>query len=223
MIYATLSADIVKSTSFSANDTLRLRKYLQSFIDDPRFNTDGSWGRVVRGDGMEFVEVHPNTILRHALLLKCYVKFFEPEDSTDKEFKRYGIRIAISIGELRINDKKLGIIDGEAIYQSGRGLTELSESKSETLLFASNNSSLSSLEIICSLIDTIINKATARQCEVLYYKLLNYNESKIAETIGIGQSAVNQHAAAASWSSISKAVTYFENYPLNALRHDTIL
>lgn len=217
MIYGTLSADIVKSTSFSANDTLRLRKYLQSFIDNQPLNNNGSWGRVVRGDGIELVEVHPNTILRLALLLKCYVRFFEPEDSTDKEFKRYGVRIAISIGELRISDKELGIIDGEAIYQSGRALTELTESRSETLSFASNNSSLSCIEVICSLVDTIINKATARQCEILYYKLLRYNELKIAKVIGINQSAVNQHAAAASWNAISKAVTYFENYPFNTI------
>lgn len=215
MIYATLSADIVKSTSFSAKDTFRLRNYLQSFIDNNLGENTSSWGRIVKGDGLELVETNPNDILRLALMLKCYVRFFVPEDNSDKEFKRYGVRIAISVGELRINDKEQGIIDGEAIYQSGRGLSELSENKMNTLLFASNNPTLSGIEVMCSLVDTILNRTTARQCEILYYKLLGYNESKIAEILKIKQSTVNQHATAANWNAIAKAITYFENYPFN--------
>lgn len=215
MVYATLSADIVKPTSFSANDTFRLRKYLQSFIDNNLAKGTDCWGRIIKGDGLELVETDPNNILRLALMLKCYVRFFAPEDNSDKDFKRYGIRIAISVGELRINDKEQGIIDGEAIYHSGRGLYELSESRTDTLLFVSDTPALSGIEVICSLIDAILNQTTARQCEILYYKLLGYNESKIAEILNIKQSTVNQHAAAASWNAIAKAVNYFENYPFN--------
>lgn len=70
MVYATLSADIVKSTSFSANDTFRLRKYLQSFIDNNLAKGTDRWGRIIKGDGLELVETNPNNILRFALMLR---------------------------------------------------------------------------------------------------------------------------------------------------------
>lgn len=212
MIYATLSADVVKSTSLSAEDTFRLKDYLQSFIDTLSMDGENSWGRIVKGDGLELVDTCPNGILRVALMLKCYIRFFEPNVKPDKKFERYGIRIAISVGNLRINDKKEGIIDGEAIYQSGRALSVLSKSKKETLLFVSDNPLLSGIDIICSLLDDIMNRATARQCEILYYKLRRYNELRIANILHIKQATVNQHASAASWNVISKAVSYFENF-----------
>lgn len=212
MIYATLSADVVKSTSLSAEDTFRLKDYLQSFIETLSKEGRNSWGRIVKGDGLELVETSPNEILRIALMLKCYIRLFEPKDESDKKFKRYGIRMAISVGELRINNKDEGIIDGEAIYQSGRGLSELSKRKNDTLLFVSDNPLLSGMDVICSLLDDIMNRATSRQCEILYYKLMRYNESKIAETLHIKQATVNQHASAASWNVISKAVSFFESY-----------
>ena len=215
MEYGTLSADIVKSTSFSANDTVRLKNYLQSFIDNLPQEDDNTWGRIVKGDGLELVLANPNNILRIAIMLKCYIRFFAPADNSARNFKRYGVRIAISVGELRINNKEQGILDGEAIYLSGLGLSELSENKNDTLLFLSNNSSLNSIEVICSLLDGIINKATSRQCEILYYKLQKYNELKISEILGIGQSTVNQHATSTNWNAIAKAVAYFENYPFN--------
>jgi len=215
MLYGTLSADIVKSTSLSAEDTFRLKEYLQSFIDELLVDNDCDWGRIVKGDEVELVRTNPNELLRIALILKCYVRFFKPEDEFDIDFKRQGIRISIGIGELRINDKQQGIIDGEAIYLSGRGLVYLSKAKNETIFFSSNDPSLDGIEVICSLLDTIISKATSRQCEVLYYKLKKYSELKIADILKIKQSAVNQHATSASWNAIAKAVNYFEKYHFN--------
>lgn len=215
MIYATLSADIVKSTSLSTKDTFRLRNYLQLFINKASLENKGVWGRIIKGDELELVATNPNSILRIALLLKCYIRMFNPEDSASKVFKKYGIRIAIGIGELRINDKLQGIIDGDAIYLSGRGLSELSESKTDYFLLASKDSSLSGLDIICSLLDVLINNATARQCEILYYRLQKKNEYQIAEILGIKQATVNGHSTSISWNTISKAVSYFEDYNFN--------
>lgn len=224
MEYATLSADIVKSTSLSTNDTIRLKNYLQSFIDNLSQEDDNTWGRIVKGDGLELVVANPNAILRIALMLKCYVRSFEPVDDFAENFKRYGVRIAISVGKLRINDKERGILDGEAIYLSGRGLSELSENKNDIMLFISEDSSLNCIDVICTLLNVVINKATSRQCEILYYKLQKYNELKISEVLGISQSTVNQHANTACWNAIAKAVAYFENHPFNKnTNHDIVL
>lgn len=63
MIYATLSADIVKSTSLSTKDTFRLRNYLQLFINKASFENKGVWGRIIKGDELELVATNPNSII----------------------------------------------------------------------------------------------------------------------------------------------------------------
>lgn len=50
-------------------------------------------------------------------------------------FDKYGVRIALGIGSMRIIDKELGIMDGEAIYLSGRKISEQSTSgKSKAII-----------------------------------------------------------------------------------------
>lgn len=210
MRYATLSADIVRSTSLSTDDTIRLKNFLQQFLNHISSSYKGTWGRIIKGDGLELVTEMPNDILRIALLLKCYIRMFKPQDESDKYFKKYGIRIAVSVGGLRINDETKGIIDGEAIYMSGRGLDMMSD-KTENLRFFSNDESLSGMDVIYSLLDVLLSKATSRQCETIYYRLQGYNETKTAEILGINQSAVNQHCASANWSTIAMALQYFDN------------
>lgn len=211
MKYGTISADIVESTSLSKNDLLRLQEHIQSFINSIPSESEEEWSRIVKGDSVEIVTDKPGNLLRLALMLKCYIRMFIPENNTSTKFQRYGIRISLGVGDLRINDKKRGILDGESIYLSGRGLSTLSESNSDTLLFNSSKEELNGIDVICSLLDAILNKATSRQCEIIFYKLQKYNEQGIADILGIKQSAVNQHATSASWNAIAKAIIYFEN------------
>ncbi len=67
-------------------------------------------------------------VFRISLIVKTYIKAFAKEIlEIEKKvsgrfflFEKYGIRTAIGIGELSRLDLKKGIIDGEAIYFSGR-------------------------------------------------------------------------------------------------------
>jgi len=60
-------------------------------------------------------------------------------------------------------------------------------------------------------LDVLFSKATARQCEVLYLKLMNYSENQIAEKLKIAQSVVNQHSTSVGWNAIERAVIYFND------------
>ena len=60
------------------------------------------------------------------------------------------------------------------------------------------------------LLDVLFKDATARQSEILYYKLLGLNEEEIAAKLNIKQSAVNQHSNAVGWKAIEATVNYFE-------------
>ena len=66
------------------------------------------------------------------------------------------------------------------------------------------------MDVILGLLDAILKEMTIRQSEILYYKLLGFNEEEIASKLSIKQSAVNQQSNSFSWSSIESAVNYFE-------------
>ena len=89
-VYATLSADIVDSTSLLAEDTVKLKESLEGFFPVMKSFCGEAWGRVVRGDSVECVIPEVAQSLRIALLLKCYVKMLEL-DSASRTMKKKGI------------------------------------------------------------------------------------------------------------------------------------
>lgn len=210
MLYATISADIVDSTKLTAEDTIRVNKLLTDFLDPMKMVSEGSWGRVVKGDAFECVLMDPHDLLRVALMLKCYVKTFVPERS-NPEFSKYGIRIAMAVGGLRTSDESLGIIDGDAIYKTGRAMEEKRPNVRGTMKYCNDDPDAEAVKAIVSLCDVVINKSTGKQCEVLYNKLCGKDEVEMAAALGKSRPTVNAHSQKAGWIAIERAVKYFES------------
>jgi hypothetical protein len=222
MIKAVISGDIVASTSLSVKGRTYLEEALSRLLDElnAKFRM---YGRMIKGDYLECVIPEPEDSLRVALIIKAFIKSIAADDSLIniddprfKFFKTYGIRLAIGYGELSRFEPEKGIIDGEAIYLSGRRINEEITYKKEriviksTLFFASGNEKLNGeFEPLLGLIDVLMSKATAKQCEVLYMKLMNYNEDAIALKMHIAQPVVNQHSTSVGWNAIEKAVIRF--------------
>jgi hypothetical protein len=81
-----------------------------------------------------------------------------------------------------------------------------------TLFIKSNNDKLDGeIQPLLSLIDIMISKNTEKQCEVLYLKLMGYNEESIVKKLKKRQSTVNEQSTIAGWNAIEKAVQRFEN------------
>ena len=218
MIRATISADIVSSTALSVFDLMHLQSVIRQFLDELSVKSqDADWGRLFKGDSVEIFLSNPHEALRTALLLKALVKktFVESNMETKQSlFKKFGIRIAIGIGEMRMADKNRDVLDGEAIYYSGRALekgTKEGLSVKRSMYFACKDSLFSEqMDVMLGLLDMLFKEATSKQCEVLYYKLMGMNEVEIAEKLGVVQSVVNQHSNAIGWNAIESAVNYFE-------------
>jgi len=218
---ATISADVVSSTALDKKQRLVLEKKLINLLSilEAEFASAGFFGRLIKGDYIECVLDNPALALRVALLMKSYVKslVFTPNKDSDKkikDFKEYGIRVAVGIGELTIFNRKKGIIDGEAIYLSGRAINELTSSDKktkQTLVFRSNDESLSAnFSAIFNLLDIIFVKYKSAQSEVVFYKLLKKSEKEVTEIIHKRQSTINQHSTATGWYAVENAVEYFE-------------
>ena len=225
MDFATISADVISYTSLSETGKRKLESDIKQLINNlaEKYKKQSFYGRIVQGDHIECATDAPQYALRIALLLKTHIKSIalgasEKNNSRLKYFSEHGIRLAVAIAPLDKLDPKNGIIDGEAIYLSGRAIKNLSTSDKQkvviknTMFFCSPDSKLQQqFEVLFSLLDTIISKCSSKQSEVVFYKLLDLNEKDIAEKLDKYQSTISQHSTAAGWLSIEKAVNYFEN------------
>ena len=211
-MYATISADIVSSTSLSKEGTIELKQKIDSLFKILEGKYPDFWGRQIKGDYIECLIPNVSDAFRIALIIKSYIKSLDlSESKKNKNFLTYGIRMAIGIGDMRIIDKKEGILDGEAIYLSGRALEKMPSLCKGTFNVNINNETLSSsLYTIAILTDALMNNATKRQSQVLYNKLLSVKEVDIANKMGIKQASVNEHSSLAKWYCIETALNYFE-------------
>ena len=213
-MYAAISADIVSSTSLCIEETIALKQWTEDLFSILEKRFPGFWGRLIKGDYIECLLPSAKDSFRVALIIKSRIKSFPVAESKEKKlFQTYGIRMAMGIGDMRIVDKEHGIMDGEAIYLSGRTLDEMgTPNKNGTFLIEPVDKQLRpALHTIGMLTDALLNNTTKRQSEVIYYKLLSKSEQEIADILGVKQSGINQHSTSAKWYCIEEALNYFEH------------
>ena len=229
---ATISADVISSTTLTRYELATLYKSINEtfhLLEEKLAGKNQSfWGRIVKGDTIECVFDSPRYALRSALLLKSAVllvpstwSVIRDEEQVQKGFEYfllYGIRLAIGVGEMRTIDKESGIMDGDAIYKSGRKIAEYSTSGKEritiknTLYFVSDDDSINqALNTCLNFVDVLFRKATIKQIQVLYYKLQGLKDPEIAEFLGLGVSTVNKHSTLIGWNAIAEMLDLYEN------------
>jgi hypothetical protein len=224
MNHAVISGDIIASTSLNKLGKMKIEAKLNSLMKELKKKYD-VYGRVLKGDYIECYVPEVYNVFRVNLAIKSFVKSIEitideinPIDRGRlKLFKTYGIRLAIGIGELSRIDLKNGIIDGDAIYFSGRTINDDKTHNKEkvtiksTLFIKSNDDEFDKeMQPLLALIDVLISKNTQKQCEVLYLKLIGYNEDNIVKKLKKKQSTINEQSTIAGWNAIEKAVERFE-------------
>lgn len=212
---ATISADIVNSTSLETRDLIELRKRLQSLFE--RIEAEilpGFWGRVVRGDTIECYVPDCGKALRIAIIIKLFVRIYAETVNSSYSTRQYGIRFSIGVGELKFVNKEEDIIDGPAIYISGRNLDAISNERDvfSAIGFESDLVGVRwLLESYVSLIDNLIRSYSVKQAQVVFYKLIGYKERQISEMLNIYQSAVNSRSSLAKWGLLEMAIKDFEH------------
>ena len=210
---ATISADIVRSTSMNTEDLIVLRNKLRGLFQDFEEDYPGFWARIVRGDSIECVVPNYNDALRIAILIKLYVKMRVSGFDCSEMLQRYGIRFSIGVADIKYADKKEDIINGPAIYLSGRNLDEISRRENIMTAFEIGQApkSLSNLlDSYVAMVSGIVDSYSAKQAEVVFLKLLGFKEIEISERVGISQSSVNTRAANAQWGLLNTAIKDFE-------------
>lgn len=224
MNYATISADVISYTSLTEVEKRKLEQGIKQILDELAvvYKSYNFFGRLVQGDYIECALSAPKYALRIALLLKTFIKSIDFKIITYnrprlKYFTEHGIRLAVAIAPLVRLDSQNEIIDGEAIYLSGRTIKNHSTSNKQkiiiknTMFFRSPDVELQEqFDTIFSLLDTILSRCSAKQSQVVFYKLLGLSEKDIAKKLNKYQSTISQHSTAAGWLSIEKAILFFE-------------
>lgn len=211
---ATISADIVNSTSLNVNEIKALRKRLNELFEHFESEIPGFWARIVRGDTIECYVPDYRKALRIAIIIKLYVKSASASFSYSYLLGKYGIRYSIGIGTLKYVNKMDDIIEGPAIYISGRNLDALSDKKDVYSIIDMERDPYGMkwfLDSYISLLDNLINDYSSKQAQVVFYKLLGYTEQKISERLNVYQSAVNSRSSLAKWNLLDAALKDFEN------------
>jgi len=221
---ASISCDVISSTALSMDDRQLIDSRIRRLLDilKDKYSDINFFARISKGDYIECAMDDPKFSLRIALILKTLIKSMELEsankrDMKTKYFKEHGVRAAVAVASLLKIDGELDIIDGEAIYLSGRALHKQETYGKDkviiknTLFFLSTDKDLEErLEPVFCLLDTLISKCSSKQSEVLYFKLLGMSEENIAERLGKTQATINQHSRSGGWNAIETAVSYFE-------------
>ncbi len=206
------------------------KNYLETSINELKEELNQKYQvylRLIKGDYLEAYVPDNKNGLRVLLLIKTYIKSIvsvQPELFTTNSnriylFKKYGIRLALGIADLKRLDLKKGIIDGEAIYLAGRKINQFStankkrQSIKETLFILSDDDEISwTLSPMLSLMDFIINSATSKQSKILYYLLNGYSEKEISKILSINQSVINRSSRNSGWNAIEKAVNFYAEF-----------
>lgn len=229
MYNATISADVIASSSLTAKEIDELTQHIHWLFGLIKENHETRekepvYCRLVSGDMIECLIKDPRDALRIALIIKTGIKSFNIHDSKSdkagnkyrKLFQKYGIRIGIGIGEMNLDLVEKDILNGDAINRSGRLISEQKTSNKKrvviknTMFFdAPVKKHRELFSMVMLLLDELLNKATLKQSQIIFFKLLGYNENEISAKIGINQSVVNQQSLAVGWHAIKQAVRYF--------------
>ena len=203
---AVITADIIgytKLTNSDADNVLNTIHSLFSELTLDRNNLSSNFS-IKRGDSIQGEISNPADALKIALLLKTAVKKLKVDS------KNLDIRIAIGVGNI---DNKRNSIDesfGEAYIYSGRSLDNMKNDRRVFVAKTNNTVIDEELDVELILLEAIMSGWKTTSAEVLYYTLLGFNETEIAERLNVSQSAINQRKKTAGWVAVEALVNRYE-------------
>lgn len=200
-----ITGDIINSRNIS-DKTLFINS-LQNILSDINevYQAENPF-EIYRGDSFQSLYPKPTFSLRIALLIRSGLLKESPKSET------WDARISIGLGEVNFQDKDIKISNGDAFERSGITLDRMKNEDRFLSVISGDESFDKQLQTLNTLTDAIISRWSKKSAEVIYLTLLkDYTQEKIAQVLGISQSAVQQRLAAANSKAINAYIRYFEN------------
>ena len=193
---------------------MSLRNNIRGLLDNLETDYPGFWGRIVRGDSIECFVPDNEKVLRLAVLIKLFIKMNVGQFDAEESLLRYGIRFSIGMGEIKYESKKEDIINGPAIYISGRNLDAISfmDDLTSFEIAGASESFNGIMDSYVAMVGSMVDSYSAKQSAVIYYKLRGFKEMEISRILGVTQSSVNIRSTNAKWGLLSLAIEDFEHF-----------
>jgi hypothetical protein len=118
-----------------------------------------------------------------------------------------GFRCGIGIGTIDTEVSKNPLeMDGPAFYYSREALTKAKKTNHQVMINSNNNKFDSLVNSLLILVETLKNRWTSRQKEIIYLKRNNKTYKEIGLTKRITKQAVNNILKSANWKVLSEAI-----------------
>lgn len=198
---AVITGDISNFTQLSDPDRQRVIRetetLIQSWVAHP------GWAEVFRGDSYQIRIDDPALALDRAIQLICWFKTRKVGDNQTE----LGGRISIGIGSVAYTGKSVLDSDGEAFHLSGRNFDAMDRG---TFLEISTSDPKwnKQISIVLSFINILIGQWTPEQAEVIYLSLEGYTQTRMAQQLGINQSAVHNRLKISNWKAVRAGLDY---------------
>lgn len=199
---AAITGDIVGSTRLNGADAEALIEYLKKELATLFGHEDTA---VFRGDSFQALEKNVAAALPKAIMLRSGLKTW-----FDAHGLRSGdVRMAIGFGDGGTIARQISESNGEAFRLSGRALDAMND---ELLALACADAGKNTtLQILASLLDALMQKWTAPQARVAALLMNGKTQTDIAAMLQISQPAVHKRAQGTSWVQIKNAIQYIPN------------
>ncbi|MFP4469886.1 MAG: SatD family protein [Bacteroidales bacterium] len=212
-LFAVLTGDVAGSSRFSGEDRKKLLDGIKtSFIRiEEILGTDviAFPFEIFRGDSFQGVLGKPELALKAALIIRAGIRgSFKTtlKDAVDA-------RIAIGIGTISLMPQNsAGEGDGEAYRNSGPYLDKLEKAGRMLSIKTPWDDINKELNVECALLDTIVNRWTAGQTDVVSEYLRGLTQEEMAERLNVSQPAARKRIQAANLFQIEIMLRRYEEF-----------
>ena len=197
---AVITGDLIDSTKYTSQELDTILDVVNQEFEHFRSVYDADF-KIFRGDSFQGIVLDPTIALDLVITIKTAVNKIPIKNKKISGLPDF--RIAIGIGTINLKRESILESNGEAFQFSGRALDTMKGDYPRLLLKTADDDLNDEFNVHFSLFDSVTSKWSMSSAEVIYYLHKGYKEVKIAETLGINQSAVNHRKKVANWDSIS--------------------
>ncbi|MBB5395615.1 hypothetical protein [Mucilaginibacter sp. AK015] len=201
---AVITADIVNSTVLDKESFRKLISALTALFGKDNLE-------IYRGDSFQaFVKKADNA------LLDCIKSRLLAIQYSHKQ--RIDIRMSISIGLLNSDTGKLGSNMDELFISSGRYFDKFQNTSHKLYIVSGIKEADFTYEIMAQYLDSILERVTARQAEVVYQLLCGKTQVETARLLNKTTATISQHVKTARYDEIENILNKFDILT-NQLQH----
>ena len=223
--YAVITGDIVKSQDIKEDKRRLLIKSLKNAFKDINkayLHEPKAPFEIFSGDSFQAIIKKPELALRISILLRAKLRStLSSSEPTEKPIlypyrKNWDARIAIGIGSVDFNSKKIVESDGQAFQFSGKLLDDIKKTNYRLKVQTPWNDVNMELEVGCSFADSIISEWSTYQAEAIYLYLMNeLPQTFLAEKLGIAQPSFRKRLITGKAESLNLFINRFEKLILS--------